>query len=332
MRVYLHCLEPCEYTKVFKLDKASPTSIQDLVQAFAEAYNLKHGHISLLDPEKATAQCNGKALLSPQIASRLPDRADIFIKAPPPLPAGHSIQLVSSAPQTNPVTVHPQEGRSQHAPSQAKAATSPPTRSSAQATAKGHAATTAPALADTQVSTATEVSPKHRPTPLQQQNQQQTELRTGKSMPRQAAAACMAVLAQAPGHLLATQQLCKLLLAAGRPAHALEAAQEAVRVHPEDMAMKLLLGDCQLALGNGAAALEAYNAAVGLGGEVRGGDRRVQQGAWTSRPHRLWNGFLVSTASCIMIAQHRRAAGLQHQLDLVRIILSELYEKGCMEA
>jgi cytochrome c-type biogenesis protein CcmH/NrfG len=44
----------------------------------------------------------------------------------------------------------------------------------------------------------------------------------------------------------------------------MEAAQEAAKKHPEDVAMQLLLGDCCLALGNGAAAMESYDAAAGL--------------------------------------------------------------------
>lgn len=293
MRVYLHYLGPPEHTKVFReLPREGGPSVSALLSAFVLEYNARYGSSSLHESQVA-AKHEGARLAGEQVAAEcLPDRADvsvIILDGGTRLEGGKgtgnsstdAVQLQPPAPGVATPPAAP-EGRVSGSASggsggSGRSPTHCPndTRDSSGTACFNTNSTTNRGLG-TGSSNASRSGSAPGPESLQAllaraaEQQSAGQLLTAVQLYHQA-------LQQQPRHVEASRQLAALLLAAGRVADALEVVQACLPAAVEGWQLHTLLGDCHLALGDGAQALTAFKTALSRCLEVSPKQANLQQ-------------------------------------------------------
>jgi hypothetical protein len=293
MRVYLHYLGPPEHTKVFReLPRQGGPSISALLTAFVHEYNARYNS-NRLQAEHVAAKHEGASLAGAQAAADcLADRADVYVVIlhhdTDPTESGgtghastDAVQWPLAAPDTAtpPAVAQGPGGGSASGGSDAigrnQARSVDDTRNSSNnSSSKGSSrdsSTASPGLVVGSSSGSGNASgisggggcssshpvPEGVPGLLARAAVQQGagQLLTAVQLYQQA-------LQQQPQHVEASSQLASLLLEAGRVEDALDVVQVCLPADAQGWQLHTLLGDCHLALGNGALALTAFKAAL----------------------------------------------------------------------
>ncbi|GBG00012.1 hypothetical protein Rsub_12790 [Raphidocelis subcapitata] len=236
MRIYVHGGDP-PLTVIVRLEDAAAT-LADAAAAFAAAARRRGRDV----PEPAAFEAAGGARLEAgsRAADVLKDRDDLFLLV------GADAGAPAAAPPVAPV------------PAPQPAAASNPPAAPHQAGTWGGLPAAPPAAVSSLLARA--------------------EAAAAGGRPRVAAQALRGALLQSPGHPEASARLAQLLLSAGRPADALPHARAAARASASAAAApaaagapggaearaeaRQLLGDCLLAAGDAAGALDAFREAL----------------------------------------------------------------------